>query len=604
MKNIIFFKSILGFCLAFLLTSCDGSIFSKREQIKEEVERNIFTKDIIDPIYITGRALYEFVDINKENRDYSKVLEEKPVAFAHAHVLDSRGKLVQGVFTDSDGYFQMALPKTETTHYLYVYAWMQAGKFSTCVSDNVNGNIGSEGCYELEGVHYIKKAIRLNEDKDIGTILATNDSGSKNAGAFHIADKMRQGVAWVRDEMNVDTSDFPPLKVFWDYGFSLGSENGYIGGEGSIYSSDNLIYLRGGALNRKGLIEEGSDPDHFDSAIILHEFGHYIEHTFGKSSSPGDTHTLGQNFDPRIAWSEGFCHFLQAAILEDPDYVDSNHLKESHGGLHFNIETCNKDDLPCIETLLEDGEGAFRELQVSRYLFDLLDDSPGEKSDKMHVEPGAIWSVYTSDTEGFRQEEVAFVDVGLFNYFLKKLIGSTKELSDLRYSHKIPEEREVFAQRLTTSNNCSPFVIEPFPPVDSDGAFNPYDWTRNNKYYHFYQKDRKDNTIAIRYGLYNEDDEHTPDFEVNFFKHDRAPILEYVDNNRERGFRGIFPHTQIRILQPINVALEDEDSGEAELTLDQNARTHWLINIRALEKGARMKFRLFNGEDVLCPDVY
>lgn len=94
--------------------------------------------------------------------------------------------------------------------------------------------------------------------------------------------------------------------------------------DGTYYSGDATIHLLGAA----------SDDDGYDDTVIIHELGHFIEDSVGRSDSPGGSHN-GEPTDPNLAWSEGFSTYWAMAVLEEPFYGDSN----SGGGWGYNADT-------------------------------------------------------------------------------------------------------------------------------------------------------------------------------------------------------------------------------------------------------------------------
>lgn len=105
-----------------------------------------------------------------------------------------------------------------------------------------------------------------------------------------------------------------PVTAIWEKGST----------DGTYYSGDARIHLLGAA----------SDDDGYDDTVIIHELGHFIEDSVGRSDSPGGGHD-GSPTDPNLAWSEGFSTYWAMAVLEAPFYGDSN----SGGGWGYNAET-------------------------------------------------------------------------------------------------------------------------------------------------------------------------------------------------------------------------------------------------------------------------
>ena len=95
-------------------------------------------------------------------------------------------------------------------------------------------------------------------------------------------------------------------------------------------TSVGTYYQPGGAINLLA-------GDRWDSDVFLHEYGHFVMYKiYGNDMppSPGcSAHYWGGHFGLGCAWTEGWANFLQAAIQNDPNYVDTEDQT-----LHINFE--------------------------------------------------------------------------------------------------------------------------------------------------------------------------------------------------------------------------------------------------------------------------
>ncbi|MFO0556936.1 MAG: hypothetical protein U0269_02845 [Polyangiales bacterium] len=125
-----------------------------------------------------------------------------------------------------------------------------------------------------------------------------------NGGAFAIFDTIRGGLDFVR---RVLPSQAPMLRVRWERGRTPP------GGTSYFVPGRNYIYLLGGPM----------DIDEYDRPVILHEFGHFVEANYSRTSSPGGSHD-GSPTDPRLAWGEGWGTWFGCAANNSSDYIDTN----------------------------------------------------------------------------------------------------------------------------------------------------------------------------------------------------------------------------------------------------------------------------------------
>lgn len=142
------------------------------------------------------------------------------------------------------------------------------------------------------------------------------------AGAFNILD---MGV-WVVKHLNsLGEGVPPPLHLYW---FESSTN-------GTFFDRNNDRIL---------LLGKFSDPDEYDDDIILHEIGHWVAHHYSKDDTPGGAHTIVDQNDGRLAWSEGWAHywsstvrrFAGAGLYPDPDgFVDNF----GSGNSYFEIDT-------------------------------------------------------------------------------------------------------------------------------------------------------------------------------------------------------------------------------------------------------------------------
>jgi hypothetical protein len=175
--------------------------------------------------------------------------------------------------------------------------------------------------------------------------LLAKESASGLGQAFNVFDQMVTGIDTVRLRMGATT--LSPIVTHWQ----LNSTNG------TFYNGS--INLLGGP----------SDDDGYDDAVILHEFGHYVEAVYGKSSSPGGGHG-GERVDPRLGWSEGFSTYFSSAARGNAFYMDSN----SGGGFGDDLEHTVFPDQSLSEPMTQ----TMSEETVAEVLWDIGDGQAGD----------------------------------------------------------------------------------------------------------------------------------------------------------------------------------------------------------------------------------
>ncbi|MEW6606910.1 MAG: DNRLRE domain-containing protein, partial [bacterium] len=173
----------------------------------------------------------------------------------------------------------------------------------------------------------IKSKIQYNwegGDLSFGTI---KEPVGTVAAAFNILDVITDGYEWAAGPGILFPDKPPEVAVFWPDD----SENR------SFYrKSDKTIHLTHNAKPEEGVI----NPAEYDDGVILHEYGHFLMDQYSYSHSPGGAHSWLQQVDSRLAWSEGWAHFVACVTNNNPEnYVNNYFDNNSPRAYGFNLET-------------------------------------------------------------------------------------------------------------------------------------------------------------------------------------------------------------------------------------------------------------------------
>jgi hypothetical protein len=403
------------------------------------------------------------------------------IKFAEVEVTDARGIRIQCGTTDENGGISMLLPRNPGNYNLRVYSRSDSSSYKVSVLNNPTQNLP----YSVSVGFSISA-----ETSSLAPVLPTAPfDASLEGGAFNIMNQVYRANAFIRQNSacpeQVVCEPFtvaPKVRVFWTPGLSPYSYYGSPSTPISFFSSrdDSSARIRRGLYIQGGIKGDVncSDTDHFDNSVVLHEYGHFLEDSFARSDSPGGSHNGNFIIDPRLAWSEGWANFFQTAVQDSSVYRDTVGNSTCAGGtflgVNLNLETAvsGQDRMPA-GTLL--GEGIFREVSVSRVLWDFMDDSG--------VDGGAglgfalIWKVFSDATSGFRSPELHFRNIGLFNQKFRDLVSSVLpgKVPDIDLA-MTPEYQvantSFYGQRLTLqpTTTCS-FSIQGVPDTYFMGAF-------------------------------------------------------------------------------------------------------------------------------------
>lgn len=275
---------------------------------------------LVNPVVVSGTVTYEFVPFNDDfiGLDYSAI-ETRPVRGAVVELVDSTNTPVAITATDDNGFYSAAV-EANTVLRVQVKAQLQrnqAPSWDMTVNDNTNNNrlyalVGSEA-----SVGDSDSQRNLHAPSGWGS---GNYATSRPAGPFAILDAVYTSLQQFVDAGY--SGNFPPLQLFWSVNNITAEGEPSRGEIGTSYYFDKEIYILG---------EANQDTDEFDSHVIVHEWGHYIEDALGRSDSIGGPHQDTDYLDMRVAFSEGFSNAFAAMMLDDPIYRDSLDVNQSSG---------------------------------------------------------------------------------------------------------------------------------------------------------------------------------------------------------------------------------------------------------------------------------
>ncbi|MGM8225804.1 hypothetical protein ACSV5M_04435 [Cellvibrio sp. ARAG 10.3] len=274
-------------------------------------------------VTVSGTVTYEFVPSNEDfiGLDYSAI-ETRPVRGAVVELVNSTNTPVAITATDNNGFYSVAV-EANTVLRVQVKAQLQrnqAPSWNMTVNDNTNNDrlyalVGSEASV---GGTDSQRNLHAPSDWNSG-----NYATSRPAAPFAILDAVYTSLQQFVDAGYA--GNFPPLQLFWSVSNITADGDPDRGEIGTSYYFDNEIYILG---------EADQDTDEFDSHVIVHEWGHYIEDALARSDSIGGPHQYGDYLDMRVAFSEGFGNAFAAMMLDDPIYRDSIGFNQSNSFMY------------------------------------------------------------------------------------------------------------------------------------------------------------------------------------------------------------------------------------------------------------------------------
>jgi hypothetical protein len=454
-------------------------------------------------VTITGQATYHarqlFEDANGNGGLGGLPGAVFPIRQAEVQVIAPNGSIAQCTSTDDAGRFSFLLPQGNGTYKVSVLSRSPQG--SNVVKVSVLNRPAENSVYSISGTTTATQSHVMN------TIDASAD-GQVLGGAFNIMDKILDTNNFLRKTAGNCSSQFtgcpdfivaPKVNAYWMKGFD---PSGYTGGRSplSFYLPGySRLFILGG-LNGD---TDSSDTDHFDNSIIIHEYGHFLEDNVFRSNSPGGSHTGDAIIDPRLAWSEGWGNFIQAAVQSSPHYRDTYGNADGMTGFFYNADLENPvSDYPNFV-----GEGNFREFSVTRFLWDTIDDTPAEArfgfTDDIHDRFIEIWAALNRRSEGFLDPKYAFLNVGEVHLSqeyarLNDPLAQGSDFVNIRGLERHRGDTTDYAQYVDPGT-CADFVLTPASVPTDNGSFATSDLFSNNKFYYLKTTTPISGTLTLTY---------------------------------------------------------------------------------------------------------
>ena len=213
----------------------------------------------------------------------------------------------------------------------------------------------NDACY-LYDRNNVRQAHITNTiyEHDNGTFDSTFFISSVKNHCFYIANVVLEGYDYVPQYVTM-----PQTCIIADSGVGTGHSGGIIYVDNSINNSYHY-------------------PDSYDKDVILHEYGHVIEHSCSSfDASPGGTHSWIDSVSVELAASEGFAHFWSCVVRNDEKIRNyRNNFADYYG---FNLENGEEDNNGVI-LYSANNYGDVNEGTVAGILWDIYDGNNDDYS--------------------------------------------------------------------------------------------------------------------------------------------------------------------------------------------------------------------------------
>ncbi len=350
-------------------------------------------------VTLSGVATFSRVPTSGSGLNYAATVA-KPIRNAIVQVRSaSASTVLYQSFTDALGNWSISAPLSTNVN-LVVLAELGT---PTAVDTKVVDNTNSDAIYSV----YLAKTTTTTDETGIIINAASGWTGSSYGAArtsapFAIMDTIYQAQQLIR---SADAGvNFPLLVVEWSPGNSAAT----IGTSHFSPTTGRLTILG----------KEDEDTDEFDTHVIAHEWGHFIEHFFSRSDSLGGPHGYGDILDETVAFSEGWGNAFSGMVNRDPLYIDTSGVQQANSSV-LDLEA----DAVAKTTVVGGGDprtvdGGWSELSVQELLWDAFDGANGVSdadADGVALGFAPLYQVFIGQQKTFS----GFTSIYSFLYYLK-----------------------------------------------------------------------------------------------------------------------------------------------------------------------------------------
>jgi len=310
--------------LILALQACGGGGGASTPQVVAASTAVAATNTLVATVTVSGAATFDYVPNRPTGSPAPGALNyagtiSKPVRGVTLQAISRADSSVLGSATSNDlGQYSLSVP-SNTPFFVRMRAELvktgSGATWNVAVKDNTQG----DALYVLDGAS--QSGGTSNLVVNVHAASGWNGSGyngQRAGGIAAILDTIYSGMKVVSAAR--PSSIFPPLTVFWSpLNTNVAGKDLATGEIGTSFFTTNttgarVIYLLG---------KEGIDTDEYDSAVVAHEYGHYLQSAFSTEHSTGGSHGYPDKLDMTLAFSEGWGNAWSGISRGDPIYSDS-----------------------------------------------------------------------------------------------------------------------------------------------------------------------------------------------------------------------------------------------------------------------------------------
>jgi len=270
-----------------------------------------------------------------------------PVKGAKIEMLDrmasGEGRVLQTKSTDNTGYFSFDPEENKDTDGSHLDIF-----FKICAEN--------DACYLMDRYNVRQAEITSTVyEHDNGIFDSTYFISSVKNHFFYVADVVLEGYDYITPYVTM-----PQTCIIADSGVGTGHSGG-------------IIYIDNSNNRPLGY------PDTYDNGVILHEYGHKIEHVYSFfDASLGGAHGWADTLSFELAASEGFAHVWSSIVRND--YKIYNYWDNFQRHIELNLENGEFTDSSANVTMSANNYGDVNEGAVAGILWDIYDSNNDDYS--------------------------------------------------------------------------------------------------------------------------------------------------------------------------------------------------------------------------------
>jgi hypothetical protein len=296
-------------------------------------------------VTVSGLASYDMVPVNQATGALSYAgLVTKPARGVTVQAV-SAGAVLASATANDQGNFSLNLP-LNTSYFLRMRAEVVSSSGSASWSVSVKDNTAQDALWVVDGA--LTQSGTANSTVSISAGSGWNGSsytaGARGAGPFAALDTVYAAFKYL---LQTDAAlRFPPLTVFWSPNNTTAQSPADDYTTGEIGGTFYLESIRSGQLLRAIYLlgSQDNDTDEYDSAVIAHEVGHYLQSAFSADHSLGGSHGYLNKLDMTVAFAEGWANAWSSMARGNPIYQDSFGVRQSRGSVFSMLDVPSDSD--------------------------------------------------------------------------------------------------------------------------------------------------------------------------------------------------------------------------------------------------------------------